>query len=135
MRLGITFQPDKDINFPAISSAVRRWMTEYCSGVLLQTGIAPDKVHPDGDTPINVRESGAPPCACFTPGDNTLVYRQVEAHAGRCSESAYLSEDLLFRATGWKITLAHDDLLSAVQALHRALDRLGISFEVKVLSA
>ena len=49
------------------------------------------------------------------------------------SEALILTEDLLFTAAGWKIILAHDDLLSAVQALHRALDRLGISFEVKVL--
>ncbi len=48
-----------------------------------------NKVHPDSDNSITVSDSGTPPCACFTPSDNTSVYRRVKACEGWCSWSAY----------------------------------------------
>jgi hypothetical protein len=40
-------------------------------------------------------------------------------------------EKKLFAKSGWEITLAHNDLLTALHALRQALERFAISFEVR----
>ncbi len=59
-----------------------------CTYDLSQMPIGLNKVHPDGDNRITVRDPGTRPCACVTPCDNTSVYRRVEARTGWCSWSA-----------------------------------------------